>query len=58
MTALGAGIAIWGAWQFASNLLREPHQVVRDMNKGCAWTVALFAASATMYLLDILAGNG
>jgi hypothetical protein len=52
--ALGAGIAILGAWLFAAQMINAPYYRGLDPNLGCAWLAAIFAVFATLALIDAL----
>lgn len=54
MGAIGAGIAVWGAWQCVYALLSDSNTVARDMNRGCVWLIGLFAVFATGGLIEAL----
>lgn len=54
MGAIGAGLAVWGAWACVSALLRDRDVVAREQNIGCALLLAVFAVSMTAGLIDAI----
>jgi hypothetical protein len=57
MVALGAGLAVLGAWLCVAELLKDDNMVARDMNSGCIWLLSIFAALATGGLIDAVSGK-
>jgi hypothetical protein len=52
MVALGAGVAVLGAWLFAGRMLTADYFPGLDGNRGWALGAVIFAVFGTMAIID------